>query len=71
MTDRAVLAQVGKGFLAAVEAVTSAETPRAGRSRQVPLKLKDFVGSAARLAWALANHGRPFQVFTPCLPTST
>jgi hypothetical protein len=39
VTDRAVVAQVGKGFMAAVKAVTSAETPRAGRSRQLPLKV--------------------------------
>jgi len=35
------------------------------------IKLKDFVGSAARLAWALANHSRPFQVPPPYIFTST
>jgi len=50
-----VVAQVCKGFLAAVEAVTSAETPRAGKSYLARLKLKDFMGSAGRLAWAFAN----------------
>lgn len=57
---------MGTGFLAAVEAVTSAETPRAGKTLLAPLKLADFVGSAARLAWALANGRAVYSSRNPC-----
>ena len=36
-------------------AVVDSGLPRAGTSEWVPLKLKRFVGSAKRLAWAKAN----------------
>jgi hypothetical protein len=52
-TDLAVLAQVGRGFLAAV---VSSGLPRAGKRGSVQLKLKDFVGSVERLSWAKANR---------------
>jgi len=51
-TDLAVLAQVGRGFLAAV---VSSGLPRAGKEGAVRLKRKDFVGYVERLAWAKAN----------------
>jgi len=57
-TDRAVLAQVGKPWLAAVVAAASmvdSTMPRAGKSAGVPLKIDDFVWSVGRLAWAKAN----------------
>ena len=67
--DRAVLALVGKGFLAAVTAAAAAEggvasdLPWAGKSAGVPLRLKEFVGCVARLAWAKAN-GLPWDART-------
>ena len=55
-TDRAVLAQVGWPWLAAVvRAASEDRLPCAGKSRGVPLKLVDFVGSVARLRWAKVN----------------
>jgi len=51
-TDRAVLAQVGKPWLAAV---VDSTLPRAGKSSGVPLNIDDFVWSVGRLAWAKAN----------------
>ena len=57
--DRAVLGQVGRAFRAMVErgagVKMSPPLPCAGKSAGVPLKLVDFVGSVARLAWAKAN----------------
>ena len=52
--DRAVLAQVGQIFLIAV-ATAGSDLPWGGKSAGVPLKLKEFCGSVARLAWAKAN----------------
>jgi len=49
---------LGNGFLAAVEAaaaVADSDLPWAGKTAGVPLKVKYFVGSVARLAWAKAN----------------
>jgi len=57
-SDRAVLAQVGTPWLAAVVAAAAAVDSgltRAGKSAGVPLKVKDFVGSVGRLAWTKAN----------------
>jgi hypothetical protein len=51
-TDCAVLARVAKPFLALVLANN---LPRAGKSAGVPLRLRDFVGSVERLAWAKDN----------------
>jgi len=51
-TDLAMFARVGPASRAA--AVASG-LPRAGAGEGVPLKLKDFVGSVQRLAWAKAN----------------
>jgi hypothetical protein len=53
-TDCALLARVGHPWLAAVLA---ANLPRAGRGRAVPLMLPEFVGSVARLAWAIRQTG--------------
>jgi len=53
--DRAVLAQVGRLWLAAVAAAMLWDLPRAGKSAGVPLKLVEFLGSAQRLAWARDN----------------
>jgi len=50
--DRAVVAQVGPLWLAAVLA---SGLPCAGKSAGVPLKLNEFVGSVQRLAWAKDN----------------
>ena len=50
--DLAVLAQVGRPWLAAVVASGLA---RAGKSEGLPLKITAFFGSAERLAWAKAN----------------
>ena len=50
--DCAMLAQVGKPWLAVVVANN---LPRAGKSVGLPLKLVDFVGSEKRLAWAKSN----------------
>ena len=50
--DRTVLAQVARPWLAAVVA---SGLIRAGKSAGVPLKIKEFVGSVERLAWAKAN----------------
>jgi len=50
--DRTVLAQVGPLWLAAV---VSSGLSRAGKTAGVPLKLKDFVGSIARLSLARDN----------------
>jgi hypothetical protein len=44
-------------------AVLAANLPRAGKSSGVPLKLSEFVGFVARLAWAKAN-GCPWGVVT-------
>jgi hypothetical protein len=64
--DCALLAQVGKRWLAAVVA---ANLPRAGQRGAVRLQLKDFVGSVESLAWAKANgctwrglHSSTFQL---------
>jgi hypothetical protein len=63
-TDRAVLARVGWPWLTAVvRAANEDHLPCAGNSRGVPLKLVDFVGSVARLAWAKAN-GCPWREVT-------
>ena len=51
-TDCAILAQVGKPWLAVVLANN---LPRAGKGTAVKLKLVDFVGSVKRLAWAKDN----------------
>ena len=51
-TDCAVLARVGKPWLAVVLANN---LPRAGKGGAVKLKLADFVGSVERLAWAKDN----------------
>jgi len=56
----AVVAQVGHPWLAAV---VSSGLPRAGKSVGVPLKLKQFIGSVRRLAWAKAN-GCPWNMKT-------
>ena len=73
-TDRAVLAQVGWPWLAAVvRAAAEDRLPCAGKSAGVPLKLVDFVGSVARLMWAKAN-GCPWgeaRAYTPPLFGST
>jgi hypothetical protein len=50
--DLSVIAQVGSWWLAAVVA---SGLPRAGKSEGLPLKLKEFCGSAERLAWAREN----------------
>ena len=50
--DRAVVAQVGRPWLAAVVA---SGLPLAGKTAGVPLKVEEFVGSVGRLAWAKAN----------------
>ena len=50
------VAQVGSPFLAAVAAAAAAEDsdlPHGGRAPEV--KVKDFVGSVQRMAWAKAN----------------
>jgi hypothetical protein len=65
-TDRALLAQVGRPWLAAVLASMSPDLPRAGKSAGVPLKLKGFVGSVKLLAWARAN-GCPWTVRSSAL----
>ena len=49
-TDRALLARVARGFKAAVLA---SGLPQA---RPVRLRVKDFVGTVERLAWAKANR---------------
>ena len=51
-TDCAVLAQVAKPWLAVVVAN---DLPRVGQTPGWPLKIIDFVGSVARLAWAKEN----------------
>ena len=61
--DVAVLAQVGRPWLAAVLA---SELPRAGKEGAAPLKLAEFVGSVERLAWAKAN-GCPWTELTCAL----
>ena len=48
-TDLAVLAQMGPPWLALV---VSSGLPRAGKSAGLLLKLREFVGSVARPAWA-------------------
>ena len=60
--DRAVLAQVALPFLAAVDALDEEYdydedfgSPCAGKSAGVPLRVRDFVGSSKRLAWAKWN----------------
>jgi len=65
-TDRAVIAQVGPQWLAAV--VVSGLS-RAGKSTGVPLILNDFVGSVGRLAWAREN-GCPWDTRTGWLVSS-
>ena len=50
--DRAVVAQVGRPWLAAVLA---SGLPRAGKTEGDPLKITQFVGSVGRLAWTKAN----------------
>jgi hypothetical protein len=67
-TDRAVVAQVGKPWLAAVAVAAGVDSglpplPRAGKSAGVPLLVGDFVGSETRLAWAKAN-GCPWTAAT-------
>jgi hypothetical protein len=68
-TDCAILAQVGKPWLAVVLAnnlpragkgifiqpLQHLHLPRAGKGGAVKLKLVDFVGSVKRLAWAKDN----------------
>jgi len=66
--DRATLAQVGKVFLAAVAAAATeggvaSDLPWAGKSAGVPLKLQEFCGAVAQLAWAKAN-GCPWEART-------
>jgi hypothetical protein len=61
--DCTMLAQVGHQWLVAVLA---ANLPRAGKGGAVRLKLKEFVGSVARLAWAKAN-GCPWDWKTSAL----
>jgi len=51
--DRAVVAQVGPLWLAAVVA---SSLPRAGKFTGMPLKLNEFVGTVPRLAWAKDNR---------------
>jgi len=51
-TDRAMLARVDKRC-AAVVALSG--LPRAGSSRELPFKVRDFVGSPERLIWGEAN----------------
>jgi hypothetical protein len=51
-TDRALVAQVGRPWLAAV---AGSGLPRAGKSVVVPLNFKAFCTSAKRLAWAKDN----------------
>ena len=53
-TDCAMLAQVGKPWLAVLEAC---KLPRAGTEGAIKLKLVDFLGSIKMLAWAKANSG--------------
>jgi hypothetical protein len=62
-TDCAVLAQVGKAWLAVVLANN---LPRAGTEGAVKLKLVDFLGSVERLAWAKEN-GCPWEQHTCAL----
>jgi hypothetical protein len=59
-TDCAMLARVGKPWLAVVLAN---HLPRAGKGGAVPLKVKHFVGSVERLAWAKDN-GCPWEAKT-------
>jgi hypothetical protein len=54
-TDCAILARVGKPWLAVVVANN---LPRAGKGGAMKLKLVDFLGSVARLAWAKDNGCR-------------
>jgi len=61
--DRAVVAQVGRRWLAAV--VASGLT-RAGKTAGVPLRLREFLGCVERLAGAKAN-GCPWVVSTSVL----
>jgi hypothetical protein len=56
-TDCAMLALVGTPWLAVVVANNLS---RAGRDAALPLKLSEFVGSVARLAWAKDN-GCPWE----------
>ena len=56
--DRAMLGQVGSAWRALVASCPA--LPRAGLKGGVPLKVKAFVGSVARLAWAKAN-GCPWE----------
>ena len=51
-TGRALLARVGRGVSTAV---VSSGLPLASSSEEVPFKVKDFVGSVERLAFAEAN----------------
>jgi len=51
-TDCAILAQVGRPWLAVVVANN---LPCAGKAGAVPLNVDEFVGSVARLAWAKVN----------------
>ena len=51
-TDRAMCSRVGGACRAAV---ADSGLPLAGMSAEVPLKIRAFVGSAKRLAWAKAN----------------
>jgi len=57
---RAVLAQVARPWLAAV---MGSGLSRAGSTAGVPLKLREFVGSVQRLAWAKAD-GCPWNART-------
>jgi len=61
-TNSAILARVGKPWLAVVLANN---LPRAGKGWSVRLKVVDFVGSVERLAWARDN-GCPW-VATTCM----
>jgi hypothetical protein len=51
-TDLALLRRVDPACRAAVEA---SQLPRAGVSEDMPLEVRQFVGSVQRLAWAKAN----------------
>ena len=62
-TDCAMLARVAKPWLAVVVANN---LPRAGKDGAVALKVKDFVGSAEKLAWGKDN-GCPWTTETSAL----
>ena len=61
-TDNAVLAQVSRGFLAAVVS-SPPGLLRAGKAGAPALHFSAFVRSAERLAWARAN-GCPWDTMT-------